>query len=197
VNALDFYLASCDGVSGVIVTGEYATYGAIMNYTSRLDASSDCHTYFNTAARSYAATACSTAFDHVAAYVQTADNGNVTVMGGAMTTPYSCLGANSTSCPAECQADLNLLAAVCHHEDLIKWDGNGLDGFLNSTGAPAGTTLSSHDAWALFFNGTAPVPVNLAAGVASAMPLPLDLSACTLPVDATPWRLQQLQPAAP
>jgi hypothetical protein len=184
VNALDFYLASCDGYAADIPADEFATYASLMNYTARLNSSSDCAAHFNAAARSYAATECSASFDHVATFAQSAQNPLIAVVGGIMTPLYSCLNANATFCPGECQADLELFRDTCHAEDVISWAGNGLPSFLTDAGAPAGTTVSSADAWALFVNGTAPVPTNLANGVASAMLLPLDLSACILPVDA-------------
>jgi hypothetical protein len=184
VNALDFYIASCDGAAASIVTSEYVTYGSLTRYAARLDVASDCYAAFNAAARAYAAAECSTAFDHVATYAQSADAAAVVIAGGVMTTPYSCLLANTDACPTECQADLDLLAATCHDEDVIAWGGNGLPAVLTVDGAPAGTSVSSADAWALFVNGTAPVPVNRRLGVTSLTPLPLTLSACTLPVDA-------------
>ena len=86
--------------------------------------------------------------------------------------------ATSGVCPAECQADLDLLAAACHAEDSVPWAGNGLPGALTSAGAPAGTTVTPLQAFQLFANGTASVPTNLQHGVVSADPLPLNLTAC-------------------
>jgi hypothetical protein len=182
VNVLDFYIASCDGVEASIETSEFVTYVSLMNYTARLNGTSDCHSYFNLAAREYAAAECSLAFDHIATWSQSADGAEVVIVDGVMTTPYSCL---LDGCPAACQADLDLMGATCHDEDNVLWTGNGLPAHHTSAGAPAGTFVSSADAWALFVNGSAPVPVNLAAGVSSATPLPLHLGACRLPVDAT------------
>jgi hypothetical protein len=185
VNALSFYLSSCDGVAADIAAAEYASYGSLMAFIDRLAPTSDCHAYFNAAARRYAASECSTAFDHVATWSQSALSTAVVLdeATGVMSVPYACLAADAGACPAECQADLELLRATCHNEDVIAWAGNGLPGYLSSVGAPAGTAVSSADAWALFVNGTAPVPANLAAGVRTAAPLALQLSACSLPVD--------------
>jgi hypothetical protein len=183
VNALEFYLASCDGAAATITTSEYATYGSIMTYADRLASTGDCHAYFNTEARAYATSECSTAFDHVV-WMQSGLGTSAVVAAGVMTVPYTCLAANATLCPAECQADLDLLAATCHNEDTIAWAGLGLANALTLAGAPAGTNLSSSEAWARFVDGTGAVPSNLAAGVSAATPLPLDLSFCTLPVDS-------------
>jgi hypothetical protein len=88
----------------------------------------------------------------------------VVVGGGAMTTPYSCLQADANTCPAGCQADLDLLASACHAEDAVRWQGNGLP--ANPTlGAPNGTVVSPFDAFQLFLNGTASVPTNQQHGV--------------------------------
>jgi hypothetical protein len=180
-NALAFYLNSCDGVAAAIDASEYATYASIMAFASRLNVNLDCHSYFNAQARAYAAAECSPAFDHVATWSQSADAAAVVIEKGVMTVPYACLLATPSACPPACQEDLNLLASACHAEDVIKWDGNGLAG---GGVAPAGTSVSSHDAWALFVSGAAVAPANAAAGVLDAGALPLTMSACALPVDA-------------
>ena len=172
VNALDGYLDSCAG------NFEALSYGTLEAYTGRLNASSDCSDWFNLAARPYAGTYCGDAFDHVVQYVQSAAMHTVVVAGGVMTSPYSCLLANGTSCPAECQADLDLLGMACHAEDAVRWDGNGMPGYLTLPGAPSGTVVTPLQAFQLFANGSASVPTNLQNGVASATPLPLNLSAC-------------------
>jgi hypothetical protein len=172
LNALDNYLAACDG------DFEALNYGTLEAYTGRLDLS-DCYHWLSVASRPYAALYCGAAFDHVVQYVQSAAHATVVVDGsGVMTTTYSCLLANTAACPVECQDDLDLLAAACHAEDAVDWRGNGLNAFLTSAGAPNGTQVTPFDAFQLFRNGTASVPTNLMNGVVSAAPLPLDLSAC-------------------
>ncbi len=96
-----------------------------------------------------------------------------------MSTPYSCLLNTASSCTAECQADLDLLAEACHAEDAIKWDGNGmLDSSSAAIVAPIGTTMLPAAAFALLASGVATVPTNTAHGVASNAPLALELGAC-------------------
>jgi hypothetical protein len=184
VNALDAYVASCTGVLADIQAEQYVTYASLMSYAGALAATNDCQNLFNAAARAFAEAQCSSAFDHVALYLQSADNPSVVLSEeGLMVTPYACLSANSASCPAECQADLDLLASACRAEDRVAWAGAGLPGYLTASGAPEGVDVSPHDAWALFVNGTAPVPANLRSGVKYPGEKPLDLSACVLPVD--------------
>ena len=150
VNALENYLAACE--SNVTAL----SYGALEGYTSLLNSSLDCYDFFSVAARPYAAAACGDAFDHIIQYVQSAANSAVVVAAnGTMTTPYSCLQADSISCPAECNSDLALLAAACHGDDVVRWDGNGLPGYLTVTGAPANTFVTPLQAFQLFLNGTA------------------------------------------
>ena len=173
VNALDNYLDACSANFTAL------SYGTLEAYTGLLNASSDCFDWFNLASRPYAGAYCGDAFDHVVQYAQSAAAPGVVLAGGAMSTPYSCLLANATSCPASCQADLDLLAAACHAVDVVRWTGNGLPGYLTLSGAPSGTTVTPFDAFQLFANGSASVPTNLANGVTSAAPLPLALSACS------------------
>jgi hypothetical protein len=174
VNALDDYLASCASRWDF----DALNYEVLMSYVARLAATNDCADYISLAARPYAAAFCGSAFDHIVQYVQSAGYADVVVVNGVMTTPYSCLLANATACPAACQTDLDLLAAACHAEDVVPWAGNGLSGALTAAGAPSGATVSPADAFALFANGTASVPANLASGVTSAALLPLNLVAC-------------------
>jgi hypothetical protein len=173
VNALANYLDAC-ALSFVALN-----YGALEAYTGLLNSSSDCFDWFSLATRPYAATSCGDAFDHVVQYVQSAAMHTVVVAKGVMTTPYSCLQATPATCPAECQADLDLLAGACHAEDAVRWVGNGVPGALNAVGTPAGTFVTPLQAFQLFLNGTASVSTNLQNGVSSAAPLPLNLAACT------------------
>ena len=64
----------------------------------------------------------------------------------------------------------------------MQWGGNGLadPSTWNATGAPAGTNITSFQAWALFLSGVASIPANLQNGLASAQPLALYLGACTV-----------------
>ena len=48
-----------------------------------------------------------------------------------------------------------MLSAGCHAEDTVTWAGYGLPGSLTSAGAPANTTVTSRDAFALVANGRA------------------------------------------
>jgi hypothetical protein len=173
VNAAEDYFASCAGSFDAL------NYNVLLAYASRLAAGSDCSRWVSVASRPYAAALCGAAFDHLVQYVQSAASHAVVVgKDGTMTTPYSCLLANTTSCPQECQADLDLLAQACHAEDDVPWSGNGLPGFLTAAGAPAGAVVTPLDAFQLLANGTASVPSNLQHGVSSAVPLPLELSRC-------------------
>ena len=172
VNAYDNFVASCAGNFTAL------NYEVLDSWVGTLAPTNDCFDWLSVAKRAFAASFCSAVFDHVVQYSQSALQHDVVIASGAMTSPYPCLRANATFCPPECQADLNLVQFACHAEDSIRWAGNGMPGFLNSTGAPNGTTLNPMDAFALFANGSASVPVNLGAGVASATPLPLVLTAC-------------------
>jgi hypothetical protein len=162
VNAFDSYISSCAANFTAL------NYGLLEAWTSRLSLTNDCFDWLSLAQRPYAAVFCGDAFDHVVQYSQSALQHNVVVASGVMTTVYTCLQANTTFCPADCQTDLDLLNVACHAEDAVRWNGNGMPGFLNSTGAPNGTIVNPADAFALFANGSASVPTNLAAGVASA-----------------------------
>ena len=197
VNALENYLSSCTGASANIPIAEYVTYPALVNFTGMLNPAIDCYDFFQQASRTFATAQCSSAFDHVVSYSQSADNSVVVLNGtGFMTTPYSCLAAGA-SCSQDCQSDLTLLGLTCRNEDTVNWAGMGLPGYLTAQGAPAGTTVSSRDAWLLFANGTATVPFNLAAGVSSPTPLPLNLSACVLPVDPVTFAFPSYSPPPP
>ena len=149
-------------------------YNTLQAYGKALDPSNDCFAFISVASRPYAQL-CSDVFDHVVKYVQSAAYPGVVVApsGLALTSPYSCAAANATSCPSACQADLNLLAASCHAEDSVQWDGIGLPGGMV---APNGTTISPAVAFALFVNGTAAVPVNAQYNLTVAVPL--NLAAC-------------------
>ena len=172
MNSLDNYLAACAGNFTAL------NYEVLTGYIGRLAATNDCFDWATVLARPFASAFCGAAFDHIVQYTQSATQHGVVVAGGVMTTPYSCLQATAQSCPAACQADLDLLAEACHAEDTVPWVGNGLPGALTAQGAPAGTTVTSLAAFQLFANGTASVPANLVAGVTSPAPLPLTLSAC-------------------
>ena len=174
MNALDNYLAACSANFTAL------NFDVLMAFVDRLNATAnDCADWTTLKARPFAAAFCGAAFDHIVQYTQTAASHDVILDGsGGMATPYSCLQANATSCPASCQADLNLLAEACHAEDAVAWAGNGLPGALTAQGAPVGTMVSPLIAFQLLANGTAAVPTNLANGVTSATPLPLVLTAC-------------------
>ncbi len=173
VNALDNYLAACADDFDAL------NFGVLEGYIASLPIASDCHDWVSLAARPFAAAACTDAFAHIVRYAQSAAHENVTVVDGNMAPPYTCLLANATACPADCEADLELLQAACHAEDTLQWAGNGLPGFLTRAGAPAGTTVTPLLAFTLFLNGSASVPINLAHGVLSAAPQPLNLAACS------------------
>jgi hypothetical protein len=173
VNALDDYLSSCAGNFTSL------NYGLLEAYAGRLSITNDCFDWLNLASRPYAAVYCSNAFDYVIQYVQSAAMHTVVVNAstGLMTTPYSCARAG-VSCPAECQADLDLLAAACHAEEAVQWQGNGLPS-APTVGAPNGTVVLPAAAWALFVNGTASAPINVLNGVSvSGAVVPLNLTAC-------------------
>ena len=174
VNTYDNYVASC---ANNFTALNYEVLDAMI---TRLNASGDCWAWLNLALRPFAIALCGSAFDHVVQFVQSAANPNVAVdpVYGDMIQPPSCLLADVKSCPADCQADLDLLAGACHATDTVRWAGNGMPGFLNATGAPSGTMVSPFDAFRLFLNGSASVPTNLQNGVVSNAPLPLTLSAC-------------------
>ena len=175
VNTFENYAASC---AGNFTALNYEILDAMI---TRVNASGDCSAWLNLASRPFAVALCGSAFDHVVQFVQSAANPNVVVdpLYGDMTArPPTCLQADVASCPAECQADLDLLAGACHATDTVRWAGNGMPGFMNATGAPNGTMVSPYDAFQLFVNGSASVPTNLQNGVTSSAPLPLTLSAC-------------------
>ena len=174
VNTFDNYVSSCAGNFTAL------NYEVLDGMVTRLNASGDCAAWLNAAMRPFAVALCGSAFDHVVQFVESAANPNVVVdpTYGDMSEPPSCLLADATTCPAECQADLDLLAGACHATDTVRWAGNGMPGFLNATGAPNGTMVSPYDAFQLFANGSASVPTNLQNGVTSSDPLPLTLTAC-------------------
>jgi hypothetical protein len=176
VNTLANYIDACAGNFTALSYGTLEAYAALL---ATANANSDCYDWFNLAARPFASAYCGSAFDHIVQYVESAAAHTVVVAGGVMTTAYSCLQANAASCPADCQANLDLLASACHAEDVVRWDGNGMPGYLTLAGAPSGTNVTSLEAFQLFANGSASVPTNLAKGVTSATPLPLDLSFCS------------------
>ena len=173
------YLGACAGNFVAL------NYAVIMAYADAINVTSDCFDFMNLAARPFAAVYCSAAFDHVSQYMQSAASAGVTCDGSTpancvMSPQPSCVQSSASSCMPSCQADLDLLAAACHAEDVVVWDGDGLPGYLNPSGAPTGTNISSSAAFALFANGTAAVPVNLLNGVSSGnLPAPLTLTACT------------------
>jgi hypothetical protein len=182
VNAFDNYLAACVGDAGGAVTidpTQEATYARFTAYAGAFDPMCDCYDYTTALARQLAVSACSDAFDHIAGYVQTADNPAVTVDHGIMTTPYSCLLGSATYCDPGCQADLDLLYSACLATDVVQWAGMGMPGHLDALGAPLGTTVAPAVAFELFASGAAALPANLANGLASSMELPLQLAACS------------------
>jgi hypothetical protein len=172
INALDAYVAACAADFDAL------NYEALEALQAQLNATSDCADWVSLLAEQFAGAACGAAFDHVVQYSQSAARSGVTLAakGGGMSAPYPCALANEASCPEACQKDLDLLAAACHAEDAVRWDGNGLPGYLTLQGAPAGTRVTPLDAFKLFANGSASVPTNLANGVTVAVPL--TLSAC-------------------
>ena len=91
INTLDNYLASC------AYNFTQLNYGILDSFANQL--SNDCADSFNAAERSFAATFCSSAFDHIVGFVESAANLAVVVSGGVMTTPYSCLLADNSTCP--------------------------------------------------------------------------------------------------
>lgn len=168
INSLQDYLAACaDDVFAL-------NYGTLGDMASQLPATGDCYDAVTLAARPLATALCSSAFDHVVGYTQTAAGAGVTLTGSAMATPYACATATANVCPSGCQSDLDLLAAACHLEDVVSWSGLGLP---DGTAAPAGTSITPADAFALFANGIAAAPANAAAGLATAV-VPLTLTAC-------------------
>jgi hypothetical protein len=172
VNTLNNFIGACAGNNTL-------SYATLNKYQNTLNPAFDCYNAFNSIARSWAALSCSDAFDYVAGFSQTAFNANVTFKNGVMVNTYPCLQANGLSCPSACAADVQILLNVCHNEDSVVWDGFGLPTALNTAGAPPNTTITAALALQLFMNGTAAVPWNLEAGLFSATPLPMDLSACT------------------
>jgi hypothetical protein len=173
MNALNAYLTSCATNFAAL------NYGTLQNYATVLNAGKACFHLLNRASNAYAVLYCGSAFDYVVSYSETAMRAGVVVAGGGMATPYPCAAANASFCSADCQADLNLLAQACHAEDTVQWEGKGMPGFMNATGAPNGTAFSPLVAFKLFVNGSAAVPRNLAAGLNSSMAArPLNLAAC-------------------
>ena len=98
---MDNYLASC------AYTFTALNYGILDGFANQLR--NDCALNFNEAERALSAVYCSSAFDHIVGYVESALNPAVVVAGGVMTTPYSCALATAVSCPQACV--LPILAA--------------------------------------------------------------------------------------
>ena len=92
INTLDNYLASC------AYNFTQLNYGVLDAFANQL--SNDCSLNFNAKERALAATYCSSAFDHIVGFSQSALNPAVIVSGGVMIMPYSCLLADYMSCPA-------------------------------------------------------------------------------------------------
>ena len=170
--ALSAYTTACAGDTTRL------SVASLFAFAANVGRINDCYDLLSEAARPYAAASCSDAFRFVAAFDQTAGGPGVTFFPNVtMLVPYSCLSANAATCPAPCQADLDLLAAACHSFDVVSWAGLGLPGL--SFGAPTGTAVSAGVAFALFANGTAAVPANADMGLWGAFtPLPLNLAAC-------------------
>jgi hypothetical protein len=177
VNALENYEAACAGDADFMSLN----YDTLEAYAERLNPATDCAQWLFEEARDYADAFCGSAFDFVVQYAQSAALSGVVLDAatGEMTSPYSCLLATDSACPAACQVDIDLLGRACHAEDAVRWEGNGMTGHMDATGAPAGTVVSPYEAFQLFLDGSASVPTNLQAGVASDVPLPLNLAACT------------------
>jgi len=180
--ALDSYIIAC-APPGLTFSASYdaITAFALATAASQPGEFKDCYDYILAARRPYAGASCSSAFDHVAGYMQTADHPSAAVdpSTGLLVANYSCLDATASFCPFECQNSLNLLAGACHSGDFVAWDGMGLaPSFLGMNGAPYGTQLSPEDAFAAFVSGEAAVPMNQASGVAAGVLYPLDLRAC-------------------
>ena len=193
MNALDDYLGACAGNATAL------SYDALLGFAGSLNATGDCFDYVLVAAAPYTQAACSSALHYVASYAQTAANPAVVLGAGpnGMTTPYSCLRANATYCPPQCQADVDIVAAACHAEDSVRWDGLGLPGATAAPGAANGTFVSPAVGWALFLNGTAAAPVNAAAGLAANTPLALRLTACVNAAGAFPYYSPPPSPLPP
>ena len=173
VNVVRNYLAACSLISNFA----QLNYETLEMYAGRLNIFSDCYQFVSEVSRPFATAYCGSAFDFVVQYVQSAAASGVVVSNtGALTVPYSCLRANTTFCPLDCDADLALLARACHAEEVVRWAGNGLPAYMTAAGAPAGTNVTPEDAFKLFQNGTATFPTNQLYGVAA--PLPLTLTAC-------------------
>ena len=94
VNTVEGYLTACQGFFLSL------NYGTLEAYTAQLSTTNDCYDWLNEASRPYAAVYCGDGFDHVVQYSQSAAASSVVVTDGVMTTPYSCLQANATFCPA-------------------------------------------------------------------------------------------------
>ena len=179
VNALENYLAACNGDAYFL----QLNYETLEAYSNRLNSTTDCFQFLNEEAQTFADAFCGDSFDFVVQYAQSAAASGVVLSAGRLTGgsafPYSCLLATNTSCPAACQASIDLLGRACHAEDSVRWAGNGLPDVLTSAGAPAGANVTSLEAFQLFVNGTASVPTNLQQGLISNTPMPLNLKACT------------------
>jgi hypothetical protein len=147
VNAMDNYIASCAGNFTAL------NYEIIEVMTGRLNATGDCALWLNLASRPFAIALCGSAFDHVVQFTQSAANPTVVVDESqplGMSQPYACLLATGSSCPAACQADLDLLAGACFATDSVRWDGNGMPGALNEQGALAGTVVTPYGVCPVF-----------------------------------------------
>jgi hypothetical protein len=169
INALDAYLASCS----TDLFGTRMNYDTVSAFGDQFNSNSDCADAFARAARPLAVLQCSDAFDQIVLFEQTG-------LGS-----YTCAFANATWCPRECKSDCNMLFDNCYASDNVSWAGAGMPGYLNAAGAPAGTVLLPAQAFALFVDGSAAVPANLAAGLVQPQ-VPLDLSACNLHTSVFP-----------
>ena len=88
--------------------------------------------------------------------------------GSGFVTPPSCMLANASYCPPACRSDVATLDSACHVEDVVNWIGNGLPAIpssMSALGAPAGTNVTSSQAWQLFLNGSGVVPTNMQARI--------------------------------
>jgi hypothetical protein len=182
IAAINDYAASCNGqnIPGIPLAS-VASYTALIAFDVTSGGLDPCQDTFRAVAAANAGDRCDYMFDHVAGYSQTANAAVVT--SGALSKKYSCLNSNATYCDPLCQSDLDSIAATaCHAEDKVPWNGLGIDLGAGPVAAPNGTLVSTNDAWALMVNGTAAAPFNTAAGVTNAL-LPLNLAACTLPVN--------------
>ena len=174
VNTVQDFLEACSLISDFL----RLNYDVLESYTGRLTVGTDCYRYINYVSRPFADAYCGSAFDHVVQYAQSAARTGISVASGVMVPLPPCLQATATSCPAGCQADLDLLLRACHAEDPVRWQGNGLPSLANGGAADQAVIVTPFDAFWLFANGTASVPTNVLHGVTSTAPLPLTLSAC-------------------